>query len=403
MSFNPNVRHSVRRRVFLQATGLTAAGLWIDLRQLALADHQGRTAGDNISQLIVRSEEPLNAEPALEKLIQSRITPVEHFYIRNHAATPQIDASQFRLTVDGLVHRPLQLSIEQLQQQFPQQTVEATLTCAGNRRIEFNAMKPVGGVQWDAAAIGNAEWGGAALSKLLQHSELQEGAKHVWFEGLDKVQHGDETIAFGGSIPLDKAMAGDRSMPGALVVYEMNGRPLSPDHGYPLRSVVPGYIGARSVKWLGKIVVSDRPSPNHYIQGAYKLVTRDDDEQLAAAEPIQVFPINSAICSPAAGALIRGDRVRVRGYAMARGEPGRTVARVEVSADGGQSWSPATMATAAKAFCWRLWQLELAVSADTKYLVVRATDSAGHTQPEHVDWNLKGYLFNAWHRVPVRR
>jgi sulfite oxidase len=176
--------------------------------------------------------------------------------------------------------------------------VEATLTCAGNRRQEMSVIKPVAGVQWDAGAIGNARWTGALLADVLRAAEIQDGAKHVWFEGLDPIKEKDGSVApFGGSIPITRALSGE----GPLLAHAMNGSPLTAEHGFPLRTIVPGYIGARSVKWLAKIVVSDRPSPNHYVAEAYKLIQRDDKTEVAAAEPIYSYPINAAICSPAAG------------------------------------------------------------------------------------------------------
>src|SRR5262249_46386573 len=161
------------------------------------------------------------------------------------------------------------------------------------------------GVQWDAGAIGNARWTGAALADVLNAAELQDGAKHVWFEGLDPIKEKDDSVApFGGSIPLDRARNGE----GTLLAHAMNGAPLAAEHGFPLRMIVAGFIGARSVKWLTKITVSDRPSPNHYVAEAYKLVQSDDKSQTAAAEAIYSFPVNAAICAPAAGAKLKAGR-----------------------------------------------------------------------------------------------
>jgi sulfite oxidase len=204
------------------------------------------------------------------------------------------------------------------------------MTCAGNRRVEFNKIKPVGGVQWGAGAIGNAQWGGARLSEVLKAAGLKADAKHIWFEGMDEVPHGQETIGFGGSIPLTKALADTAAMPRALLSYEMNGEPLTPDHGFPLRSVVPGYIGARSVKWLGRIVVSDRPSPNHYVAGAYKLVTEDTPLAWDEAGVIYNYAVNSVIAgvtvesqgSSRAG-KVTDLKMQIMGYALPNGDGGQ--------------------------------------------------------------------------------
>ena len=357
---------------------------------------------DPHGDLIVHGRVPHNAEPRLDRLIESWITPNERFYVRSHAPVPSIDAGSFQLSVAGLVDRPLQLGLDQLQQEFPTQLVTVTMTCAGNRRSEHSLVKPVGGVPWQAGAIGNAEWSGAKLSDVLRKAGVRQGAKHVWFEGLDEVQRPGGVIPFGASIPLEKALHDADSVPGALLAYAMNGETLPPDHGFPLRTVVPGYIGARSVKWLGRIVVRDRPSSNHYVAKAYKLVTDGTDEEWSNAPPIQNFVSNSVTCFPAAGTSVRPGKVTARGYALAAGLEGRTVAKVELSTDGGRVWTQANLVTPARPFCWRLWQTELDVSSETSQLIVRTTDSAGNRQPESVAWNLKGYLFNAWHRTPLR-
>lgn len=362
----------------------------------------GWAAGEAVEKrLYVHSEVPMNAEPALGDLVKSWMTPLEHFYVRSHAPVPEVDETEFRLSVEGLVHQPLTLSMDQLRTKYPKQSVIATMTCAGNRRSEHSLVKEVKGVAWRAGAIGNARWTGTPLSAVLKQAVIKEGAKHVWFEGVDRVDHNNQVIPFGASIPLEKALTDTEAMPGTLLTYEMNDRPLPPNHGFPLRTVVPGYIGARSVKWLGRIVVSDRPSPNHYVATAYKLVTEGTDAEWAAATPLYEYPLNSVLCVPAAGAELKAGKVKVQGYTLAPGFAGRTVARVELSSDGGRTWTRARFREKPQPFCWRLWETEIRLPQGQHELIVRATDSAGTTQPQRVDWNLKGYMFNAWHRTPV--
>jgi sulfite oxidase len=239
------------------------------------------------------------------------------------------------------------------------------------------------------------------LSDLLRHVEVQEHAKHVWFEGLDEIPKSGKIIAFGGSIPIEKAMLNQGS--GApLLVDAMNGAPLSPDHGYPLRTVVPGYIGARSVKWLGKIVVSDRPSPNHYLATAYKIVRKTDAIDWSEAGPIYRYPVNAVICTPAANDRIGGGLVDVMGYALPTGSPGAHIHRVFVSADPKNGWSRAELVGEPREFCWQLWKARVKVTARTKQLLVRANDTAGQFMPYRVPWNAKGYLQNSWFRLPVQ-
>ena len=356
---------------------------------------------DASKQLIVRGALPMNAEPELKHLVGSWETPVKHFYVRSHAPVPKVDLASFRLTVEGLVERKLSISIAELAERFPATEITATLTCAGNRRNEHSRVKKVGGVQWAAGPIGNARWGGVRLADVLRLAGLKDDAKHVWFESIDQIQKNGRTFPFGASIPVAKALEKTRTGNGALLATTMNGGPLPPDHGYPIRTVVPGYVGARSVKWLGRIVVSDRPSANHYVANAYKLVTNGGQEEWKSAKPIYRFPINSAICNPAAQARVSSGKIDVAGYALPPGDPGRTIDRVEISADGGRTWQRSKIISPAREYCWCLWQAKLAVNVSTKQLIIRAIDSAGAVQPETVDWNMKGYLYNAWYRTPI--
>ena len=349
----------------------------------------------------MHTQSPLNSEPQLGALAKSWITPVESFYVRSHAPNPKIDPAAFRLEVEGLVDKPLSLSLAELSGSFAETSVIATMTCAGNRRSEHSLVKPVGGVPWQAGAIGNARWGGVRLSEVLKKAGLKEGAKHVWFEGLDEISKGGGIIPFGASIPVSKAMTDTEAMPGALLTTKMNGQPLNADHGAPLRGVVPGYIGARSVKWLGKIVVSDRPSPNHYVATAYKLVQEGTPLEWDEGGPIYRFPLNSVICQPAADSKVSTGKLAVAGYAYPSGRPGTTVAKVEVSSDEGRTWTTAKITSPIRERCWVLWKADVKVSSSASELIVRATDSRGDTQPENAEWNMKGYMFNGWYHVPV--
>jgi len=351
-------------------------------------------------RLVVRASQSLNAEPALEDLVADWITPVEGFYVRNHGPTPTVDVESFRLSIEGMVEKPLQLSVAELVERFPAVKASATLTCAGNRRSEFQEPK-IPGVAWGAGAIGNAGWSGTSLAALLRQAGLRDGAKHVWFEGADEIVDKIEKYPFGGSIPLEKALAGDDRMPGALLATKMNDKPLTAEHGFPLRVVVPGYIGARSVKWLKKIVVSDQPSPNHYLAQAYKLIAEDTPAAVAAAAPIYEYVLNSAIAIPAPGSAVSAGRLKVEGFALPHGAPGHTLKTIELSSDGGQSWTGAKIISPVKDFCWVLWSAEISVTPKTERLIVRATDSAGETQPRDMPWNAKGYQYNAWHQVPL--
>ncbi len=390
-----------RRQILAGTVSLMTAPWWAQSRLFA----QGGSASGQVAtavekKLIVYTKTPHNAEPALSDLAGSWITPLEHFFVRSHAPVPEVDVAAHRVSVEGLVERPLSLSVSDLEA-LPRSETLATLTCAGNRRSEHSARRTVAGVQWKEGAIGNARWGGVRLAEVLKRAGIKPGAKHVWFESVDRVKGKDgRTFSFGGSIPIQKAMADHDGTPGALVTLRMNDALLAADHGFPVRMVVPGYVGARSVKWLGRIVVSDQPSPNHYLADAYRLVTESTPLAWAESGPIYKYRLNSAICQPAASSSVRAGRVTVRGYALPPGN-GETVARVEVSADGGQTWQAAKVTGRNVPYCWVLWEASVPVAGATSELIVRATDSAGLAQPQAVPWNLKGYLFNAWHHVPV--
>ena len=385
---------SLSRRALLRTASAVAGGLL-----LAPSSRSGWSQQPASKDLIVHGQDPLNAEPALPHLVAGDITPLAHFYIRCHGPIPKVDDEAHRVRVEGLVNQPLELSLAEVKDKYASRTLAATLTCAGNRREEISAIRLVSGVQWKAGAIGNATWTGALLSAVLQAAGVKPEAKHVWFDGLDPIKEKDGSVApFGGSIPLDRAM--DKPSP-VLLAHAMNDQPLSAQHGAPLRTIVPGYIGARSVKWLTKIVVSDRPSPNHFVAEAYKLVQTEDKDEAAGAEPIYQFPLNAAICSPAGGAMLKAGDVTIAGYALPPGDGKSTIAKVELSTDGGRTWKRAEVADQAAANCWQLWKLAVRLPAGKHQLACRATDSTGRTQPETGDWNLKGYLYNGWYRCEV--
>jgi len=374
------------RRDFLQASAALAVAAGFGGRRVALAAEE---------DLIVRTADPFNAEPRLLALVADAATPVKHFYVRNHGPIPKVEVNDYKLRIEGMVGSELQLTLAQIKERFLEVSVEATLTCAGNRRQEMSAIKPVGGVQWDAGAIGHARWTGVRLSDVLRAAFVEAAGKHVWFEGLDPIKEKDGSVApFGGSIPMQKASA-------AVLAFAMNGEPLTAEHGFPLRTIVPGYIGARSVKWLSKITVSDRPSPNHYVAEAYKVIQSEDKEEVARAEPIYGFPVNAAICSPASGAKVKAGKTVVGGYALPSGDEAATISEVEISRDGGRSWAEARLLGKAAPFCWQQWTAELELPRGKHELIVCATDSRGNMTPEKAEWNFKGYLYNGWHRLAV--
>src|SRR5579875_2123021 len=211
------------------------------------------------ADLLVHEAEPFNAETPLAALT-SPLTPTDAFYVRSHGEVPRVDPSSWRLHVTGLVERALHLSLTTLREVFREREVSATLQCAGNRRKGLIAIRDIPGeAPWGAGATGTATWKGVALADVLALAGPLDTAAHVGFQGADVSTEAAAAERFGGSVPLDKARR-----PEVLLAWEMNGEPLPPVHGAPLRVVVPGYIGARSVKWLLRIEVRSRPWKGYY-------------------------------------------------------------------------------------------------------------------------------------------
>ena len=349
---------------------------------------------------IVRDGQPFNAEPPLEQLRQSFVTPRELFFSRNHGSVPEVDPDGYRLAVGGLVERPLELSLEKLRG-FPKKEVTAVLQCAGNRRDGLMEVAPIPReTPWGAGAIGNSRWAGASLREVLQAARVGAGARHVSFVGLDEVEGEDGSFPYGGSIPVEKALG-----PEVLLAYEMNGEPLPREHGFPLRVVAPGYYGARSVKWLSRIELRETPSDNHFQTSEYKLFppnateeTADPSEGLMLGE----MQVNAVICEPGEGEALDAGPVAVRGYAIAGG--GRRVERVDVSSDEGRTWVQAKLREGTEdPWAWTLWEATLELGLGEHRLVARAVDSSATTQPAAAGdvWNFKGYANNSWHGVEV--
>lgn len=365
--------------------------------------------------LRVNSLKPFNAEPPPEILSDSYITPSAIFFKRNHLPVPQVDPGSYRLYVEGLPGGALALSLEDLKTKFPKHTVTATLQCAGNRRSEMNKVKQVKGLNWGIAAISNATWSGAKLRDVLLAAgygpDVAKWARHVQFEGLDKDVSG---TTYGASIPLNKAVSEEGDV---LLAYEMNGEDLPADHGFPVRIVVPGTVGARNVKWLGKVTVSAEESGSHWQQNDYKGFspgTDWDTVDFKSAPAIQELPVQSAITAPADGGVVErsSEEVTVKGYAWSGG--GREVVRVDVSLDGGKTWQVARLRDGegeappppGRAWAWKLWEVQAPLPPEAQELeiVCKAVDNSYNMQPDSVPpiWNLRGVLSNAWHRVKVK-
>jgi DMSO/TMAO reductase YedYZ molybdopterin-dependent catalytic subunit len=335
------------------------------------------------SDLRVVSHEPLNAETVLSSQV-GILTPIQRFFIRNHFALP---SKWSGLRVDGLVGRPLSLTMSDLKA-LPSRSVAVTLECAGNGRSTLEPAVP--GEQWDLGAVSTAEWTGVPLPLVLQQADIASGGVEVLFEGADDGRPPglSDLIHFARSLPIDKALHGD-----TLLAYAMNGKPLPPEHGGPVRLVVPGWYGMASVKWLTHVAILSDPFKGYYQADRY--VIHHDD----TVRPLQAIEVRAVIVSPRAHDVLPRRRHRIRGYCWSGHAP---VDRVDVTDDGGTTWYQARLLDAVSVYAWRPWELEWHPrSAGRTVLHARATDAAGHEQPLRQRWNSLGYANTAAQPLPV--
>jgi len=364
---------------------------------------------DRHPSMVVRTSKPFNAETSSLVLVDNFNTPNDLFYVRNHLPVPVIDPNQFILEIRNDKGQVIQqLNMDDLKTKFEIVTINAALQCSGNRRNELNHVKPVKGLEWGTNAIGNASWTGVRLRDVLKYIGFKPDDRihHVVFEGLDIDASG---VPYGSSIPIEKAYGeyGD-----VILAFEMNGQELPRDHGYPLRALVPGITGARSVKWLNKIILSEKESDSFWQQKDYKSFPPQIDwhnVDWSTAPAIQESPVQSAIIQPVTGALeTLDDDLVVKGYAWSGG--GRSIIRVDVSIDGGKNWQIAELKNPTtqnksynRAWSWTPWEIKFPIpsNVDKVDIVCKAVDSSYNVQPEFVAplWNLRGVLVNSWHHV----
>ncbi|KAG9257336.1 uncharacterized protein F5Z01DRAFT_670944 [Emericellopsis atlantica] len=379
---------------------------------------------------------PFNVEPPLSDLYdQGFLTNEDLHYVRNHGPVPRCadeDMLDWEFTVEGMVDNPITMSVRDLLADHEQVTYPITLVCAGNRRKEQNMVRKSKGFSWGAAGLSTALWTGVPIGDLLARARPRRGARHVCFEGADKLPNG----YYGTSLKLNWCMDPNK---GVLVAHKMNGEKLHPDHGKPIRIVVPGQIGGRSVKWLKKIIVTAEPSDNWYhIYDNRVLPTMVTPEASANLpdvwkdEKYAIYDLNSnsAICYPAHGEKIpttgENTSYNVRGYAYGGG--GKRITRMEVTLDKGKSWRLANiyypeddyraapdgdtlyggrvdMWWRETCFCWCFWSLDIPLddlcSADD--IMVRAMDEGMMVQPRDMYWSVLGMMNNPWFRVVIQK
>jgi DMSO/TMAO reductase YedYZ molybdopterin-dependent catalytic subunit len=334
---------------------------------------------------------PENSETPRDS-VRSWVTPTRLFFVRNHFAAPTLDLATWRLTVQGRVKSPRVWTWDELIE-LPERTVFATVECAGNGRSFLAERQP--GVQWGAGAVGHAEWTGVPLKLVLERSGLGPDALEVLFEGADVGTEADhpEPMHFERSLPLAKALH-----PDTLLAFRMNGEILDPIHGYPLRLFVPGWYGVASVKWVRRIEVLNEPFHGYYQSVKYTVQRRT----AGGVEREIVGPMmpKSEIIRPRAGDVLGVGGNRIFGVAWA-GE--HSVSRVEVSSDGGASWSDAALMGPQAPYSWTLWEYLWEAEAAGDYtILVRAMSSGGRSQPDSHDPLNGGYLIHHSRPLPVR-
>jgi DMSO/TMAO reductase YedYZ molybdopterin-dependent catalytic subunit len=380
----------IHRRTFLQAAPVAALPLFLGANPFASAPV---FAGQNAPQLIVRQDNPVNLEFPFTSL-NSFITPNNLFYVRNHFPAPELTAADYRLRVEGLVERTLNLTLDEIRR-MPAQTVTFTMECAGNTRALLNP--PGAGVPWQLGAVSTAEWTGVPLADVLARAGVRNTAVEVQCEGADQGRittapgPAGQPISFARGLPLTVAQNG------VLLAYRMNGAELPANHGFPLRLVVPGWYGMASVKWLTRLALIDRPFTGYF--QAFHYIRYEPVQGQYQSVGLTTMPVKALIAQPAAdGRVERNSDVRVHGAAWVGNSDLR---QVEVSTDGGQNWRAARLLGQPQRNCWRLWEHTWRTPGQPGrvMLMARATDIQGNTQPERHDPNRGAYMVN--HVIPV--
>ncbi|OAY70130.1 Nitrate reductase (NADH) 1 [Ananas comosus] len=375
----------------------------------------------NPTLIRLTGKHPFNCEPPLARLMHHGfITPAPLHYVRNHGPVPRADWSTWTVEVTGLVKRSLRLTMDQLVHDFPPVELPVTLVCAGNRRKEQNMVRQTVGFNWGPGAISTSVWRGARLVDVLRRCGIvgrKHGALNVCFEGAEVLPGGGGS-KYGTSLRREVAMDPARDV---MLAYMQNGELLAPDHGFPVRIIIPGFIGGRMVKWLKRIVVSTEQSESYYHYRDNRVLPSHVDAELANEEAwwykpeyiINELNINSVITTPGhdeilpINALTTQRPYIMRGYAYSGG--GRKVTRVEVTLDGGESWHvcsldrPEKPNKYGKYWCWCFWSVEVEVLdlLGAKEIAVRAWDESLNTQPEKLIWNVMGMMNNCWFKVRV--
>jgi len=343
--------------------------------------------------LIIRQKEPRNLETPFDQ-VRSFLTPTELFYIRSHFPAPTVDLASYRLRIDGAVRDPFALTYRELRG-MRSETRVAVLECAGNSRVFL--VPQVEGAQWELGAVGNAEWTGVPLRALLERAGMEEDACEIVFEGADRGTPVEKPvppgpISYARSLPRDKAVQQE-----VLIAYQMNGRDLPQDHGYPVRAVVPGHYGMASVKWLTRIHAVREPFQGYWQTSDYGYW--DDQDGQPVRRPLGEMALKSQIARPRVYEVLAPNQVYTVAGAAWAGET--EVTEIAVSTDGGQTWTPAEFIDPGQRHTWRRWQfLWLAPKTPGRYtLLARAQDANGRVQRDAHDLSYGTYVID--HPLPI--
>ena len=403
-------KSNASRREFLNYAGLTAMAVSIDLVppifQLPRNELIASANADSLDELTISgknglrvlSDRPLNAE-APPYLLDDVITPNDRHFVRNNGLPPEIDSKGWTLTVDGEVHNPLVLTLEQLKR-FKHYTHTLQIECGGNGRAGFNP--PTKGNQWTYGAIGCATYKGVRMKDVLRSAGLKNSAFYTGYYGSDLHLSGaPNKVPISRGTPIHKALDDY-----TLIVWEMNGRPLPLLHGFPLRVVTPGWPGSTCIKWLRRITIRDKEHDGPKMKGySYRVpkypvppgkhVPKED------MKIIESMPVKSLITFPKSQLNWKYKKsLSLRGHAWA-GD--RSIKAVHVSINFGVNWMETSLTPPVNRFAWQNWKTLIDFPMKGYYEVwARATDSMGEMQPMVVPgWNPKGYLNNAMHRISV--
>lgn len=351
--------------------------------------------------LTVLNDRPVNAETP-PYLLDDDVTPTDRLFIRNNGIPPEnTDAPGWTVTIDGEVDQPLELSIDDLKSRFEVVTLKLQLECGGNGRAAFNP--PAKGNQWSLGAVGNSEWTGVRMRDVLNAAGLKSNAIYTAHYGADSHLSGDpEKLPISRGVPIWKAMD-----PHTLIAFGLNGGPIHPMNGAPLRVLAPGWPGSCSQKWLKRIQVRDQVHDGPKMTGtSYRVPAYpvEPGEKVPKEDflIIQSMPVKSLITYPRTDFTLPYDNrlEEVRGHAWA-GD--RSVAQVDVTTDFGATWHAAKLDAPPNPYSWQRWRSRLNFPSKGYYEVwARATDSQGVEQPFAIAWNPKGYLNNSIDRIAIR-